>query len=394
VTFAAPLPFDSAPALPAAAVRETGYAMWPSLRPHFWLPLWQNEGPTGRFGGVLTAGTDVVGRYAYAADVLFSPRPSRLEADFALVASTIGNPVLDLSASSAWADIGPLATPGVTLSELDQSAALGASFVARRWRGFTSLRFAAEVERTDFVASPDTSLGTVCTGCGRQYVYGGSATLTLSRLVAGALSVSPEDGFAWSGTYRRREERGTTRWSNEWRSRLALYAHVPGVGGFAHHVMALRLFAGATNGPLGTLFRVGGVAPQGVNIFFAPSLSATRAFPLRGYADGELAGERAAAGSVEYRLPLALVGRAVGHLPVGVDKLWLNVFADAGGAWAPGASPRLTRLWSTGLEVAGDVTVTYDFPLAVRLGIAEPLANPPSGVARRLQVYAALASDF
>jgi len=393
VTFAAPLPFDSAPAS-AVPLRETGYAMWPSLRPHFWLPLWQNEGPTGRFGGVLTAGTDVVGRYAYAGDLLFSPEPSRLEADFLLVASVFGNPVFDLSASSSWADLGPLAMPNVTLSELDQTAALGASFVTRRWRGVTSLRVAAEVERTDFAAIPDTSLATVCAGCGRQDLYGGSATLTLSRLVTGALSVSPEDAFAWSGTYRRREERGTTRWSNELRSRLALYAHVPDVGGFAHHVLALRLFAGATNGPLRTLFRVGGVAPQGVNIFFAPSLTATRAFPLRGYADGELAGERAAAGSIEYRFPLALVGRALGHLPVGVDKLWLNMFADAGDAWAPGESPRLTRLRSTGLEVAGDVTVSYDFPLSVRLGVAEPLANPPSGVARRLQVYAALASDF
>jgi hypothetical protein len=40
------------------------------------------------------------------------------------------------------------------------------------------------------------------------------------------------------------------------------------------------------------------------------------------------------------------------------------------------------------------VTVGYDFPLSVRLGVAEPLADPPSGVARRPQVYAALASDF
>ena len=391
VSFAEPLPFDSAPAV---TVRETGYSSWPSLRPHFWLPLYEDDGPTGRFGGALIAGADVVGRYAYAADLLYAPQRSRLAADFVVVASRFGNPVFDLSASSSWGDLGPLGVSNVTLSELDQSAALGASFVSLRWRGLTSLRVAAEIERTDFAAIPESSLASVCAGCALQDVYGGSATLTFSRFVTGALSISPEDGFAWSGTYRRREERGTTRWSNEWRSRLAVYAHVPGVGGFAHHVLALRLFAGATNGPLGTLFRVGGVAPQGVNIFFAPSLSATRAFPLRGYADGELAGERAAAGSVEYRLPLALVGRAVGHLPVGVDKLWLNVFADAGDAWAPGASPRLTRLWSTGVEVAGDVTVTYDFPLAVRLGVAEPLANPPSGVARRPQVYAALSSDF
>jgi hemolysin activation/secretion protein len=139
---------------------------------------------------------------------------------------------------------------------------------------------------------------------------------------------------------------------------------------------------------------VGGVAPQGVTVFFAPSLSATRAFPLRGYSSAVLRGERAVAASIEYRAPLALLGRALGHLPLGVDRLWLNLFGDAGEAWAPGASPRLARLRSTGVELAGRVAVSYDFPLSVRVGIAEPLAAPPSGAARRPQVYAALASDF
>src|SRR5437763_16327171 len=98
------------------------------------------------------------------------------------------------------------------------------------------------------------------------------------------------------------------------------------------------------------LFRVGGVAPQGVNVFFAPTLSATRAFPIRGYPSGELRGQRAAAGSVEHRVPLALVGRAVGHLPAGVDKVWLNPFADAGGDRPPGASPHPPRRRSPALE--------------------------------------------
>ena len=392
VTFAKPLPFDSAPAVP---ISETGYTMWPSLRPHFWIPVFDDAGPTGRFGGPLTAGTDALGRFAYAADLLVSPQPFRASGDFALISSVLGNPTLDFSAWTSWADLGsPPSAPNVTLSELDRYAALGASFVTRRWRSLASVRLAAELERFDYVTIPDTALAAVCPGCDAQSLVGGSVTLTLTRLVNGALSISPEDGFAWSATYRRREEPGTSRWSNELRSRLALYARVPGLGGFAHHVLALRLLVGGTNGPLGTLFRVGGVAPQGVNVFFAPTLSATRAFPLRGYAAGELRGERAAAGSVEYRLPLALVGRAVGHLPVGIDRVWLNLFAEAGDAWAPGTSPRLTRLRSTGLELAGRVTLSYDFPLSVRLGVAQPLAAPPSGAARRPQVYAALASDF
>jgi WD40-like Beta Propeller Repeat len=393
VAFAAPLPFEPAP--PPVPVHETGYTSWPSLRPHFWIPVFQDEGPTGRFGGALTAGTDAIGRVAYAAAVFVSPRPFRAAADFVLVAQALGNPAFDLSAATSWADLAPQrGDPTRTLSELDQTAALGASFVGRGWRRFASVRIAAELERTRFATIPDTSLAGACPGCDPQRLYGGSATLTLSRVVTAPLSVSAEDGVAWSATYRRRQEEGTTRWSNEVRSRLALYARVPGLGGFAHHVVALRVLAGASNGPLGTLFRVGGVAPQGVTVFFAPSLSATRAFPLRGYSSAVLRGERAVAASIEYRAPLALVGRALGHLPLGVDRLWLNLFADAGDAWAPGASPRLARLRSTGVEFAGRVAVSYDFPLSVRVGIAEPLAAPPSGAARRPQVYAALASDF
>src|SRR5439155_985363 len=165
--------------------------------------------------------------------------------------------------------------------------------------------------------------------CATHNLVGGAVTLTLSHLVLGALSVSPERGVAWSVTYRRRDEPSSSRWSNELRSRLAWYVRAPGPGGFAHSVLAVRVAAGGSSGPLGTLFRVGGVAPQGVSVYFAPSLSATRAFPIRGYRSGELAGERAAVGSVEYRVPLALVGRALGHLPVGIDKLWVNAFADA-----------------------------------------------------------------
>jgi len=390
--FAQPLPFDSAPPVPLA---ETGYTMWPSLRPHFWIPVFENAGSSGRFGGALTEGTDALGRFSYAADVLVSPEPLRAAGDFVLVSSVLGNPTLDVSAWASWTDLQPPpGAPTLTLSELDHFAALGASFVTRRWRSLASVRVAAELERTRYAAIPDTSLAAVCPGCATQNLVGGSVTLTLSRLVTGALSVSPENGVTWSATYRRREEQGTARWSNEVRSRLAVYLRVPGFGGFAHHVLALRLLAGGTTGPLGTLFRVGGVAPQGVNVFFAPTLSATRAFPLRGYASGELRGQRAAAGSVEYRLPLALVGQALGHLPVGVDRVWLNLFADAGDAWAPGASPRLTRLRSIGLELAARMAVSYDFPLSVRVGIAQPLVAPPSGAARRLQLYGALASDF
>ena len=392
VAFPAPLPFVTAPAV---SLRETGYAPWPSLRPHFWIPFFLNAGPSGRFGGALTAGSDALGRFAYTADVFVSPQPFRVAGDFALVSQAFGNPTLDVSGSSTWLNVvAPPATPGLTLSELHQTAALGATFVTRRWRSVASVRVAAELERFHYNTIPDTAVLAVCPGCGPQDLVGGSATVALSRLVVGALAVSPENGFTWSATYRRRQQLGTALWSNELRGGLDLYAGLPAPGGFAHHVLALRLAAGATGGPIGAVYNVGGVSARSVSLPYGQPLGVSRLFPVRGYGNGELSGSRVATGAVEYRFPLALVGRSLGHLPVGADRVWLNVFADAGDAWTPGAAPRLTRLYSTGLELAGAMSVNYDLLLQLRLGLAEPLAPLPSGRPRHARVYLALASDF
>ncbi|MGH7548555.1 MAG: hypothetical protein ACREMM_10325, partial [Gemmatimonadales bacterium] len=386
-TFPAPLPFEAAPAVP---VRETGYAAWPSLRPHFWLPLFLDAGPSGRFFGGVTAGTDALQRFAYFAAGLAAASPFRAIGYFGGVWNGLGNPTLDVSASSTWGDV----LAGVTLSEREQDAALGVSFVARRWRTFATVRVAGEFEGTRLVTIPDTSLGDVCSGCENRDLVGGSVTVALSHAESAPLAVSLQKGFVWSATYRRREQQGTARFSNEVRSRLGLYARVPGLGGFAHHVLALRLAAGATDGPLGDLLKVGGVSSRGISLGVDQSLGGTRAFPVRGYGGSELRGQRVATATIEYRLPLALVGKPLGHLPFGADKLWLNVFGDAGDAWPPGAEPQLTRLASAGLELAGDLTINYDFLVQVRLGLAEPLADPPSGAARRAQIYLAFASDF
>jgi len=219
-------------------------------------------------------------------------------------------------------------------------------------------------------------------------------TLGVRYLVSAPLAVSAQDGFSWSALYRRRAEVSGARWSSEARTRLGVYLHVPGIGGFARHVLALRLAAGATGGPLGELFKAGGVSSGSVGLTFGQTLGATRDFPVRGYRGGELLGRRVATATLEYRLPLALVGAPLGHLPFGADKLWLNAFSDVGDAWGAGESPRFTRLRSAGVELAGDFTINYDLPVQLRVGVAAPLADPPSGAARRPQVYLAFASDF
>ena len=383
------LPFDSAPPVP---VRETGYTAWPSLAPHFWLPVFFDAGPSGRYGGIATLGADVLGRWSYAGQVLASVSPARLRGSFSLVSDVLPNPILDAYWSSAWSNIG-VTTGGTVVSKLTQDADLGATLVYRRWRTAVSLRAALELERDLFAASPDTALAAVCVGCASLDQTGGSLTLGIAHTSTGALSVSSQDGFSWTVTYRRRDQQGSPRYANDLRSELALYLALPGPG-FAPPVLAFRLAGGATGGTLPRTLGVGGVSSGVYSLGFGQVVGGVRTFPVRGYAADALDDRRAATGTAELRLPLALVGRSLGHLPVGADKISAHLFSDVGDAWGPGASPRLTRLWSAGAELALNVTVNYDVAVALRLGAAEPLAALPSGAPRRPQVYLAFASDF
>src|SRR5439155_527038 len=118
-------------------------------------------------------------------------------------------------------------------------------------RTFASVRLAAEFKGTHFVTIPDTSLATICPACDGRDLLGGSVTLAVTHVVSAPLAVSHQDGFSWSAFYRRREELGGTRWSSEARSRVGLYAHIPGLGGFAHHVLAVRLSGRSMGGRAG-----------------------------------------------------------------------------------------------------------------------------------------------
>lgn len=385
----APAPFDTAPAVP---VRESGYDAWPSLRPYFWVPLYQDAGVAGRFFGAGTAGADAVGRDTWSAELLLAPSPVRARGSVSLYDTRFGNPALDASASLDWSGIGRTSS-GVAVSERETDADLGATFVRRRWRTSASLRIGAELASDRFVAVPETTLAAVCTGCRASDQIGGIVEATLAHLVSGALAISPQSGFVLAGLVRRREEQGTSRWANEGRARLALYVPLPRLGAFAPPVLAFRLAAGATGGPLPRGFGAGGVSTGSIPLALGQSLGVERDFPVRGAPVDAVVGRRAATATAELRVPLALVGRSLGHLPLGLDKLSIRAFTDLGDAWTPPGRPRLTRLWTAGAELALDLDVSYDLPLAARLGVAFPVRTLPDGT-RRPAAYAALAADF
>jgi outer membrane protein assembly factor BamA len=141
------------------------------------------------------------------------------------------------------------------------------------------------------------------------------------------------------------------------------------------------------DGPLPDNLSVGGVSSGAAELAFVQTVGTFRTFPVRGYPSGAARGRRAATATVEYRVPLALIGKSLGHLPFGADKVAFAVFGDIGGAWDPGESARLNQLRSFGAELVADVTVSYDLPLRLRLGVARPATGDT-------QVYGAFAADF
>jgi hypothetical protein len=257
----------------------------------------------------------------------------------------------------------------------------------RHWWSFVSLRLAAEYEGRRYVSIPDTNLADICTGCDNRDRVGGSASLSLASAVSGPLSVSLQDGATASLLYRHRAEQGTSRWLNEVRARGSIYLRLGPRLGYAYPVLAIRGAVGAMDGPLTDRLSVGGVSSGAVEVAFGQTLGSFRTFPVRGYASGALRGRRAATFTAEYRVPLALIGRSLGHLPLGADKLALAVFGDVGDTWNPGEQARLHRLRSVGAELVGDMTISYDLPLRVRVGVAQPATG-------HTKVYAAFAADF
>ena len=371
---------------PPVAVRETGYASWGSLRPHFWIPLAFDAGDAGLFLGAVTAGTDALGRYSYVVQGLASASPARAQGSLFLISQALGDPTLDVSVSNDWSLAGIDSTGHVVSSER-RDAAIGATMLHRRWWRFVSLRLAGEYEGRRYVSIPDTNLADICNGCVNRNRVGGSASLSVGSAVSGSLAVSLQDGATASFLYRRREEQGTARWLNEVRARGSIYMRLGPRLGYAYSVLAIRGAVGAMDGPLTDRLSIGGVSSGAVELAFGQTAGAFRTFPVRGYASGSLSGRRAATLTAEYRLPLALIGRSLGHLPLGADKLALSFFGDVGDTWDPGERARLHRLRSVGAELVGDMTISYDLPLRVRVGVAQPAAGQP-------KVYAAFGADF
>jgi len=420
-----PSPRFDAPARPAAvqAARSEGevrtYSALRTLLPTYWEPLYRGPTRTGTIldgdaiipgrqvmpsaVGVHSSGLDLVGRHAWELSARVFTDGERAEGSASYAFAGLGNPILSVGASQVWDEDGAGLgrreedAPYDTLFVLERTRSLAASvtFLRPRWRSDAALSLSAGLswEKRDLL---DVDLAP-----SRHYHLNEPesrfadvrATLAFTRARSAAFQVGAARGLSVLVSGRVRTHLslpdsalgspGPDRSVDDVVAQVRAY-HALGGPGFASHVLALRVSAGAARGPGADAghFEVGGAAGglgsfTGLGLFGGTSLF----FPVRGYPEVARYGRIAWSASAEYRFPFALVNRGMGAWPLSLDRVVGALFADAGNAWGPELgirgyqNPRRGTLASVGGEVIGRFLALWSMPVLLRGGVGFPVAE-------------------
>jgi hypothetical protein len=351
-----------------APIPTRNYSALRSALPHFWLPLVQHDSVNGTFFGGFSAGSDNVGRHEWGAALAANFDNGRTMGWASYTYAGLGNPVLTVEASREYDYFGKY---GIREDNLSLVGTMRRS----RWR--SALAASAGIEgtviRRDTLDTSDRLIG----------VIGG---FSFSKTRNPAYAISPEDGARASLFLRRRFDIDPVFNDDTYSELQAVTAAYKSIDafGFAHHVLAARLSGIArTHG--------GAVGPTDVG-------GTGDVLPVRGFDDGDRIGFRGWSASLEYRVPVALIGRGYRLWPVFVDRVAASAFIDAGNASCTTAQQALyafcaehnEMLLSTGAEVVSDVALLSFIPVWMRAGIAKPIQGPRDSV----RLYFTLGRSF
>jgi hypothetical protein len=354
--------------------------------------------------------SDVLGRHTYYASYVRDLRFKQNVFDLAYSWAGIGNPVFTAGYAQDWIYAGIYRDDDTrvgTLAQRTRTATLTALYQRPRVRLSTFALVGAEFDFVDYTAFPaDTikSLLGVAAYSRLETFPTLVASLGASTMQRPGLSVSVEDGAAVQYTFRRRFRAGVAYQDVlESVATGQVTKSIP-FPGFARHVVAVRGAYGHGDHRTTTAFTAGGNSGSSIEVL--PGLAfgdSRRDFFARGFDAGAQFGVRAAAASVEYRAPLALIGRGVKLLPTYAQKVSLIAFADGAMAWCEGAValsficrdpvPPRTLMASAGAELALDGSLQYDLVYRFRFGVARPVRGTEYA-SRPTTFYVSLGSAF
>jgi hypothetical protein len=394
------------------------YSAWRTLWPRYWLPTIEQGIRSAYRIGAMTSGVDVLHRHSFDARVLFpTDKLGGVVGSASYAYRGFGLPIMQVDVAQDWESLGGIGdrqSPPNIIGELFRrtlSADMLASWVRQGYRSALSVSAGPAVERWTHMTTP-TDLIPQIDSTGR---FG---TLVFPSLVLASgfanyqfapYSISPEDGVQLNVTLRDRLRSGANATGGQSFSAVgtaSLYKSID-LPGFAHHVIALRGAGGIADNRTNGYYSVGGVSGSPFEVVPGYVLGEGRkTFPVRGFAAGSVIGTRAFTGTLEYRMPLWLLGGSPGILPFFFDRSSLTLFGDYGSAWCPSISTttevcnrtdqdRRIRIGSAGAEINLNLGVlSWDSPYRFRLGIAHPMQNGNLFARQSVQVYLVSGASF
>src|SRR5690606_5500988 len=379
------------------------YSPIPTVLPTSWSIRLASD-DLGFGAGVGIFGRDVIDRHFWSVELLGYPEDGRLGAGALYRYRGLGRPVITLRAEQDWdvqavSGSGADALPSDVLRR-DREAEIGLSWTFPSWWSNVAFSTGLDLRDLDFSwrdekAGEGTALRTY------PLDLGANVSLGYSNVRSFALSLGPQEGYLASARMEARRYLDSPEWDpssrDYWRATGRGLAFL-GIDwfGFAPPSAALRVEGGVEGSSSTPGFALGGARGADVGIQFADG---DVDYPLRGFPRGVQRGNRVVSASAEYRFPLALIERGLGLLPLGVKRLWGDVFLDAGTAWCAGActSPTLRTplepdpLVSAGIEAILDITAGYLVDLPLRAGIAFPVRSSDG---RSPEVYLRVGASF
>ncbi len=419
------VPQDSPPPPEPALRREAvplsdpkPYGAGETLRPRHWMLTAsmpeRREDEAGRktsvlaaAGGIAFSGRDLVGRHSYSLDARMSPR-GRFYGWGSYRYQGWVNPTLSLRASqyhdASSSELSVRFQDGSSrpffLIERERRVSLDASLQRARVRSLLALTLGGGVVRESLALQgfggeegpsisrplPEATFGEA------------TATLFASTTQRRAFSISPEDGARAIVRGRTRRaiglasgERGGAldRSYREATGELSLYKAL-GAPGFANHVLALRSSVGVARGPgaTETHFDVGGAGGVRQSVLGVALGGPLLLFPARGHPRGIRSGNVAWSVSAEYRVPLFVVDRGLGSMPLFFNRVHAALFYDAGNAWgSTEENPRRAAVHSAGAEVSVMLAPFHRWSASLRGGAGVPLGGGSSRFYLRMANY-------
>jgi WD40 repeat protein len=363
VRFTTSQPAVPPPPAPAPATRD--YSPLRTLKPTSWSPVVETGSDQVRVG-MAAVGVDVLGYHGYVAAATWlaaspedAPRPNVAAPDWqGYYAYGRWRPTFYASTSSETSFFaGPATDAGTPALATRRERQLQAGVIVPiRHARVTHAGLLSIVRAVDDFTLPDRSLS-------RHRVPLRGAWQTITARTYG-YSISREDGVA-AGATAEVVRRGFGSFADATVTTADARAYLPALA--PHHVVALRLGGGVSNGDetVGRTFRLGGDTPAlDVADFDSEAFSL-----LRGFRSNTFAGSRVAVANAEYRWPIARPQRGIGTWPIFLHSIHGALFADAGHAWTRSFRAAAIKT-SFGAQLSADLVAGYFAPFTASVGAA------------------------